>query len=55
MSVVAVAAHHIVVVAQRRNCTDGHSFLPDIEMAEAADLSERVRFTGTFLEPADQA
>ena len=39
---------------ERRLQPDGHRFLPDVEVAEAADQTQTIQLAGFFLEPADQ-
>ena len=50
----AIRADHVVVVAQRRQRADGDRFLADVQVTESADLAERVRLRGLFLEAPDQ-
>src|SRR5206468_12996259 len=39
---------------ERGHAADGHRFLPDVEVAEAADLAQAVRFARLLLEAADE-
>ena len=54
VAVVAVAREHVVVGAYGRDGADGDGLLPDVEVAEASDLAERVGFGGLLLEAADE-
>ena len=54
VAVVAVAREHVVVRSQRRERADGDRLLPDVEVAEAADLAERVSLGRLLLEAADE-
>ena len=53
--VVAVGAHRVVTFqVQRRDGADGGRLLPDVEVAEAADLLQPVHLGRFFLEPPDE-
>src|SRR6185437_7043773 len=52
LHVLAVGADHVVIRTQHAVGADGDRFLPDIEMAEAADLADGVRLRGPLLEAA---
>src|SRR5207247_257831 len=54
LAVLTVGADHVIVVAQRRKRADRHRFLADIEMAEPADLAQRVGLRRLLLEVTDQ-
>src|SRR3712207_9288814 len=43
-----------IFLAQRGERPDGDRLLPDVEVAEAADLAERVRLGRLLLEAADE-
>ena len=50
LTVIAIRRDDVVVGAQHRQRSGADRFLPDVEMAEAADLPERVRLGATLLE-----
>jgi hypothetical protein len=52
--VLAVGGHHVVVGPLRVDGADGHGLLPDVQVAEAADLAQGVRLGRLFLEAARQ-
>ena len=52
--VLAVGADDVVVRSQRGDTAYRDRLLPDVEMAETADLAEAVGFAGLLLEPADE-
>jgi hypothetical protein len=52
--VVAIRRDDVIVVAHRRNRTRHHSFLPDVEMTEPADLLRLILLARAFLETTDQ-
>jgi hypothetical protein len=54
LPVLAIGRDHVVVVAQGGERADRHRFLADVEMTEAADFAQRVRFGGFLFEPTDQ-
>ena len=54
LPVLAVGADDVIVRAQRAERARRHGFLTDVEMAEPADLAERVRLRRLFFEAADQ-
>ena len=52
---VAVGAHRVVPAQiYGGNGADGGRFLPDVEVAEAADLLQAVHLRGLLLEPSDE-
>src|SRR5205823_2222551 len=54
LTMLTVRRDHVVVVPQGRERPDRDGLLPDVEMAEPADLAERVRLGGLLLEATDQ-
>src|SRR5947199_6854654 len=54
MAVIAVRREDIVVGPQRIHSTHGHRLLPNVKVAEPADLAERVHLRGPLLEAPDQ-
>ena len=54
LSVLAVGADYVVVGTKCGECANRHGFLPDIQVAEAADLSKRICLTSLLLEVPDQ-
>src|SRR5687768_770577 len=54
LSMIAVRSHDVVAGAKQRHRSRRYRFLSDVEMAEAADLAERVRFRAALLEAALQ-
>ncbi len=54
VAVLAVGAGDVVVRAQGREAADRDRLLPDVEVAEAADLAEAVGLAGLLLEVADE-
>src|SRR2546425_8266006 len=54
LTMLAVGADDVVVVPQRPECADTHGFLTDVQMAEAADLGQRVRLGRLFLEVTNE-
>ncbi len=52
--VIAIRRDDVIVVAHRRNRTRHQSFLPDIEMTEAANLLRLILLARTFFETTDQ-
>jgi hypothetical protein len=54
LPVVAIRGDDVVVVAQHGERAGGDRFLPDVQVAEAADLAERVRLAVLLLEAALQ-
>ena len=52
LAVVAVRGDDVVVGPQRGLRARAHGFLSDVQVAEAADLAQRVRLGGAFLEAA---
>ena len=52
LAVVAVRRDDVVVGAERREHAGAHRLLPDVQVAEAADLAERVRLGAALLEAA---
>src|SRR5438445_8786359 len=54
MAVVAVGREDVVVGPQRVHGAHGHGLFPNVEVAEPADLAERVHLRGPLLEAPDQ-
>jgi hypothetical protein len=54
VAVVAVAGDDLVALADGKLHPDDHSFLADIEVAEAADQPHSVHLPRLFFETADQ-
>ena len=54
LAVIAVGRDDVVVGAQHRDRAGADGFLSDVEVAEAADLAERVRLGAALLEAALQ-
>ena len=54
LAVVAVRRDDVVVGAEQRERAGAHRFLSDVQVAEAADLAERVRLGAALLEAALQ-
>ena len=54
LAVLPIGAQHVVVFAERRDGAHAHRFLTDVQVAEATDLSERVRLGGALLEATDE-
>ncbi len=54
VAVFAVGADDVIVGSERGHDAHRHRFLADVEVAESADLAERVGLAGLFLEPPDQ-
>ena len=50
----AIAGEDVIIGTKRGNCTHPDRFLTDIEMAEAADLSQAVAFSALLFKPANQ-
>src|SRR3954447_6199447 len=49
-----VGAGDVVTGSQRAETSDRDCLLADVQMTEAPDLSQAVRLSGLFLEPADE-
>jgi hypothetical protein len=54
VAVVAIAGDALVAFLGRGLQADDDRFLPDVEVAEAADQAHAVKLAGLFLESADQ-
>ena len=54
LAVIAVGSDHVVVGADHRHHAGRDRFLSDVEVAESADLAERVRFGAALLEASLQ-
>src|SRR5437660_975693 len=54
VAVIAVGREDVIVGPQRVYGAHGHGLFPDVEVAEPADLAERVHLRGPFLEAPDQ-
>ena len=54
VAVLAVGGGDVVVGPERGDAADRHRFLPDVEVAEAADLAQAVGLARLFLEAADE-
>ena len=54
LTVIAVRGDDVIVRPQDRERAGADGLLPDVEMAEPADLAERVRFGAALLEAALQ-
>src|SRR5690606_3346826 len=54
LAVLAVGANDVVVGTQRRDGADRHGLLADVQVAEAADLANRICLARALLEAADQ-
>ena len=54
VAVVAIAGDHLVAFLGGHLHADDDGFLPDIEVAEAADQAHAVHLAGLLLEAADQ-
>ena len=54
LTVIAISRDHVVVGAKHRHHAGGDRFLPDVEVAEAADLAECVSLGAALLEAALQ-
>ena len=54
LAVIAVGRDDVVVGAEHRERAGAHRFLADVEVAEAADLAERVGLGASLLEAALQ-
>src|SRR5690606_20137214 len=54
LPVLTVRAHHVVVGTERGDAPHRHRLLPDVQVAEGADLSHRVGLAGALLEAADE-
>ena len=54
MGMIAISGDQVVVRPRRCDRADHDRFLPDVEMAEAADLLRLILLTGAFLETPDQ-
>ena len=54
LDVVAVGRDDVIVVPEGAQRADRHGLLADVEVAEAADLAQRVRLRGLLLETAAQ-
>ena len=51
---ITVGRDDVVIGAEQRERAGAHRLLADVQVAEATDLSERVRLGGTLLEAALQ-
>ena len=54
MRVFTIAGQNVVIPANSRNGAHGNRFLPDVEMAEATNLSHAVRLGRLLFEAPDQ-
>ena len=54
LAVLAVGADNVVIVTERVERPHGDGFLPDVEVAKAADLAEGIRLGGLLFEAADE-
>ncbi len=54
VAVIAIGGDDLVAVFQRHLHADDDGFLPDIEMAEAADQTHAVKLAGLLFETADE-
>ncbi len=54
MAVVAVGGDHLIPLLDAQLHSDHHRFLPDVEVAEAADQPHAVELAGLLLEAADE-
>ena len=54
MRMLAITGEHVIVLADGRDRANGHGFLTNVEMAEAANLTGAIRFRGFFFEATDQ-
>jgi len=52
--VIAVRRDDVVIGTEHRDRAGAHRLLADVQVAEAADLAQRIRLGSAFLEPALQ-
>ena len=54
MAVIAIGGDDLIALPDRHLHAGDHRLLPDIEVAEAADLAHAVKLAGLLLEAADE-
>ncbi|MEY2531406.1 MAG: hypothetical protein QOI96_1491, partial [Verrucomicrobiota bacterium] len=54
MGVIAIRSNDIIVMSRSRDGTADNCFLPDVKMAETADLLGLILLTGAFFKTPDQ-